>query len=142
MNKNVKILLACAVLLTLVTVMVSATYYYSLYYPTQVIVQKEYSLEVYVDGTLWPNGTLIDWGNVTYGNYTKELDVKNTGNVPATVTLSATLPSVDWSLTWATSVGFIGPNEWMNGTLTLTVPANATNETYNWTTMIQAGSYP
>jgi hypothetical protein len=134
-----KISLLTILALLSVSSVFAVSIYYSLYYPQTVTVQKMYGLEVYINGEFWKNETTIDWGNVTYGNCYKTLDVKNTGNVPVKVILViGTLPAADWSLSWSSNETRAEPNSWVNGTMTLTVPLSAANVTYTWDSWVQA----
>lgn len=90
-------------------------------------------LAMYVDGVEWINGTAIDYGEgPANSTFTKELSVQNLGSLNCTLYLYLINLPAGWSESWTANATFTEPNEWANGTLTLTVPAGATDGTYSW----------
>jgi len=139
-NRKVVYLLSAVLIASLVSAVLAAI---SLLYemPMTATVTETASLNFYVDGSIWSNGTAIDWGTLEAGKtYMKSLDIKNTGNIPLQVWITVQgLPS-GWSLSYDQQNNIVQPGNWLNGTLTLTVPEAAANATYNWTTYIHASS--
>lgn len=132
MRRNGKLLFACAVLLTLLTVVVATTYYWSMQVPSEKIIG--YGAGVYIDGVKWVNGTKLTWDV----NDTKQLDVVNLGTVPAYAYVTTQGLPTNWNLTWTKDGLIFYPNEWLNGTLTL----QHTNEngTYIWDMWVHLGN--
>jgi uncharacterized repeat protein (TIGR01451 family) len=128
---------AIGLLATILAVsLVFAVYYQIKYYPSQVYITGELNLTAYLDGVEWINGTTIDWGNMSIGE-TKSFafDVKNTGNIPLTVFLQLeNFPpsNLTATCTWTANQTTINPNEWANGTLSLTIDDAIGNQTYTW----------
>ena len=97
-------------------------------------------LTIYVNGssTAWVNGTAVDWGVLAEGENTLPLDIKNTGNVNLTVTCAATDLPEEWTIGFSEHGDIAYVNQWLNGTVTLTVPVGATPDTYEWGFQINA----
>lgn len=91
---------------------------------------------IYINGSAWTNGTLIDWGALRSGSNLLSLDAYNSGNVNLTVTFTSTPPE-NWTLTYSQNGNPVAPTEWLNGTLALTVPQNATLGAHSWTGYLQ-----
>jgi hypothetical protein len=86
------------------------------------------SLTMYVDGTLKPNGTSMDWGVCPKGTVQtfSNVTVANMGNVNLTVTITTTgLPS-GWTLEWLGNNTLLEPDWKVEGWLNLTIPSTAT----------------
>jgi hypothetical protein len=131
--KAIKAHLGIALLiLGLVIFDVSAiAYYTSIFVPSEKDII--YSATAYIDGIQWVNDTKLNWNNST-----KELDVLNTGTVPAYVYVNTQGLPTNWNLTWAEQAIQIQPNEWANGTLTLLWTPEPGN--YTWDMWIQLGA--
>jgi hypothetical protein len=99
--------------------------------PMKATVQAAYSL--FVNGTQYGNGTTLDWGNVSAGNsYNATLDVYNSGGSVFTVQLDNATLTTGWTLTYDRQNTSVPIGGWLNGTLTLVVPSNATAAIYTW----------
>jgi hypothetical protein len=86
-----------------------------------------------LDGVLYINNTLVDWGPLQRGEtYNTTLDVNNTSTVPATVTL--TLPNLPtgWTEMWNLTGTTIPAHTYAAGLLNLTVPSDTPLQTYTW----------
>lgn len=85
-------------------------------------------LEIYLDNTLYSNGTAIDWGPCEPDNtyYFENMTVINKGEVTLQVTIIPyNLPS-DWILMWQHNNTVITTGTMKSGELNLTIPASAT----------------
>ena len=92
----------------------------------------------YLDGDLWLNNTGIDWDKVEADkSYWSYLNITNSGQLSCTVTLHSIGLPLGWTQTWTANNTLVTPNEWANGTLTLTT-ATVEAITYNWNTIIRA----
>ncbi|MCJ7560974.1 hypothetical protein MUO79_10225 [Candidatus Bathyarchaeota archaeon] len=83
------------------------------------------SLEMYLDGELYPNSTAVDWGICEAGSvYTiPNMTVANTGDVNLTVSIvSNGLPS-GWKIDWQNNNTMIAAGTHNEGWLNLTIPA-------------------
>ncbi|RLC33575.1 hypothetical protein DRH14_04645 [Candidatus Shapirobacteria bacterium] len=140
MNRKVIYLLSAVTIASLVSAVLAAV---SLLYemPMTATVTETASLNLYVDGSAWTNGTVIDWGTVEAGKtYTKSLDIKNTGNVAVQVWITVEGLPTGWSLSYDQQNSIVQPGSWLNGTLTLTVPEGAASTTYSWTAYLHVSS--
>jgi len=109
--------------------------------PMTATVTETASLNLYVDGSIWTNGTTIDWGSLEAGKtYTKSLDIKNTGNVALQVWITVEGLPDGWSLSYDQQNSIVQPGQWLNGTLTLTVSEAAGIGDYTWTAYLHASS--
>jgi len=85
------------------------------------------TLDMYIDGTLKPNGTAIDWGTCQKGTVQTKSNVTvvNTGNQNLTVTITTTgLPS-GWILEWQANNTYLYVGYEVEGWLNLTIPQTA-----------------
>lgn len=107
--------------------------------PQQATVEPTVNLDIYIDGTPWTNGTLLDWENVTAGETYcfQNLTVVNIGNVNVTVYLLAPDLPAGWTQTWTANATFLQPTEKVEADLTLTVDASAACQTYSWNSYIR-----
>lgn len=81
------------------------------------------NFEVYVNNARLVNGTTLEWGANHPGNLTRALSVLNIDNRTVTLTLYvANLPS-GWSEAWSANATSVESMHWLNGTLTLSIPA-------------------
>lgn len=114
-------------LITFLTVAVIADTIVNYQYPQDGEIEGA-SLEMYVDGTLKPNGTSMDWGVCPKGTVQSfgNVAVVNTGNMNLTVTIIASgLPS-GWILEWQANNTLLMPDYEIQGWLNLTIPQSAT----------------
>jgi hypothetical protein len=97
------------------------------YYPNDGTITS-YGLAMYLDGTLKPNGTTIDWGPCDKGTVQSfsNVTVVNVGNVNLTVTITTTGLPADWVLEWQANNTLLEPNYEVEGWLNLTIPLTAT----------------
>lgn len=134
MNKYITIIgaLTIGVLLGLVAASVITTYLFP-----QSATVIEYEATFILEGTAWANNTAIDWGALFADTeYEYNFTVANTGSASFNVTMYVVnLPS-GWTETWDANMTVLNPTEYIWGNLTLTVPAGATANTYNWDTTI------
>ena len=96
------------------------------------------SVGIKTDGTTWTNGTSIAWGTLNQSSTpTKSVEFANTGTIPISsiAFVSIGLPS-GWSLTMPSLTTVLNPKQSATGTLTLTVPSNATAGDYSWNSII------
>jgi len=137
-NRKVVYLLSAVLTASLVSAVLAAvTLLYEM--PMTATVTETANLNFYVDGITWTNSTAINWGTLEAGKtYTKSLDIKNTGNIPLQVWITVQGLPAGWSLSYDQQNSIVQPGNWLNGTLTLTVPESAANGTYSWTTYIHA----
>ena len=140
MSRKVVYLLSAVIIGSLVSAVLAAV---SLLYemPMTATVTETAELNIYVNDTAWSNGTAVDWGYVQAGkSYIKYLSIKNTGNVPLQIWITAEGLPTGWSLSYDQQNSIVQPGSWLNGTLTLTVPEAASTATYSWTVYIHASS--
>ena len=132
--KYIAILLATILLATVAAWAVNT---YVLKYPSTAQGQV-LKITVYLDGEVWANNTLRDWGGVESDTeYWCYLNITNSGQLNCTVAMSTVdLPS-GWDQVWSMNNAFLEPNEWANGTLTLTT-ATLEAVTYDRDTFITA----
>jgi len=85
------------------------------------------SLAMYLDGTLKPNATAIDWGTCEAGyTYTFEnMTVLNTGDVAVNVSIVSTDLPGTWLLIWQGNNTQLEPASKIEGWLNLTIPVTA-----------------
>jgi len=96
------------------------------------------NIGIYLDDTPLLNDTLLDWGTL-YPDDTHnfgELQVNNNQTVSLTITLLTSMPT-DWAMTWTANNTILAPGEWANATLTLYVPATATEGNYGWSSILR-----
>jgi len=97
------------------------------YYPQDGTIATA-SLAMYLDGSLKPNGTTINWGTCqkgtvqSFGNVT----VANTGNQNLTVSIIATALPNGWILEWQANNTYLYAGYEVEGWLNLTIPQTAT----------------
>ena len=95
-------------------------------------------LTIYFENTEWANNTAIPWGKVESDTaYYDYLNIKNTGQLNVTVTMTTQNLPIGWTQTWTANNTFLKPNEWANGTLTLTT-TTVDAISYYWDTFIEA----
>lgn len=139
-KKKVSLVLALAIMVAFASVAFAVV---DLYYkmPMSATVVESAKLTIYLDNATWTNGTDVDWGNFTAGqSKQKSFDIYNAGNIALQVTIqNSGLPS-DWSLTYTGNGTVVNALEWLNGTLTLTVPSEASLSSYYWQCNIYATS--
>jgi hypothetical protein len=116
------------------------------YYPQNGIIASA-SLDMYIDGTLKPNGTAIDWGTCQKGTVQTKSNVTvvNTGNQKVTVTITTTGLPQGWILEWQANNTLLMPDYKVEGWLNLTIPETWTVEwdTYNaHVTIVNATVWP
>ena len=114
---------------------------YQLYYPNRIVISKSISTEVYINGESWTNDTTIDWGtiDITPINLTKTIAVKNTGSIYIVLKFEANITQPNFfELSWDYIGQKIAPNDWWNGTLTLSVLQFADNGDYTFDSWITA----
>lgn len=127
-----------AFLTILAFTLAGATIIKEYYYP-QVATVQTLTLETYVDTTLWTNGTQISWGDVKAGQtYTKNLTVKNTGDLTCNVTFRTENLPTGLTETWTANGAILTKGAEVTGNLTLTVASDATTGTHNWDSWVQA----
>ena len=100
------------------------------YHPETVTVTTD--IHEYLNGEIIANNTTFDWGEVEAGfTYDWNYSVHNVGTI--TYMVSRTVHGLlgGWNETWTKNNNVLAPNQWLNGTLTLTIPANASG-TYKW----------
>lgn len=139
MQKKMRVIAVVQVtlLFALVALLVSAAVTLHYRMPMDATVASSPELTSYVDGSPWTNNTAVSWGTVNTGSNMKSLDIKNTGNEDLTVYLLISgLPS-GWTLTYDQNSTLVSPGNWLNGTLTLMVPSDASG-THAWTSYIDA----
>jgi hypothetical protein len=111
---------------------VAAAILFQYYYPAAGSIA---GLEMYVDGTLYPNGTELAWGSLqpSYEYTLGPVTVKNVGMKTLTVYIvSEGLPST-WTLTWTNqtfgggNATTLAPGQQTQAPLNLTVPATASS---------------
>jgi len=95
------------------------------------IPEVEYT--IYIDGTEWTGGTLIEWdiiypGNTYYYNLTVQSLVPSNTTVHVTTT---SLPS-GWNLTWSLNATVISPEQTVWDYLNLSIPSDEVADTYTW----------
>jgi len=106
--------------------------------PMSATIPEKGSLQFYVNGTSWANGTEVEWNPNPGSTDVKTLDIYNNGNVALQITLTLSgLPS-NWDLTYNKNGTVLNPNNWLNGTMTLTVPSNVLPATYYWDAYVHA----
>ena len=133
-NKTFGVILLAALLIGVVGAVVYETYLV----PMQTIVEeKPIELEIWIDGKIWLDPQIIDWGTLTQGETkTKPIKVITLGLVEATLdmtdTLDPALGTLTWDLTNAT------PDIPAEGFLTLTIALDATPGSYDWIMEITA----
>jgi len=133
-RSKVDLALSLALLVALSSLVYALT---NLYYNMPMQANVPVNAEFYVEGNVWQNNTLINWGNVSAGqSYTKTFDVHNIGSCNFTVLFYVSNLPVGWSLTYDKNNTVVQPSTWLNGTLTLTVPANVTSGLKTWNCQI------
>ena len=138
MNRKLLITLALLTILIVSIAGVAVAVINLLYsMPMQATVQSVSALTIYVNKTLWSNNTEVNWGNVTTSNNFMLLDIYNSGNTELSITFHTTPPQ-NWTLSYNQNGTIVTPSTWVNGTLTLTVPENATATEYAWNNYIEA----
>ena len=82
---------------------------------------------MYLDGTLKPNATAIDWGTCEAGyTYTFEnMTVLNTGDIAVNVSIVSTDLPANWFIEWQRNNTLIEPSAKVEGWLNLTIPVTA-----------------
>lgn len=137
-RKHISFILSILTILALASVSVCAV---NLYYemPMNVTIQKTASVNLYVGGNPWTNNTSVGWNTMAPGETeTKSLEVKNTGNLAVQITATPSgLPS-GWDLTYSRNGSIVQPDQWLNGTLTLTTASDSPEASYFWVLGIQA----
>ena len=127
--------------LILVGTAFAVTIYYSLFYPQKVEIPiPTYELKAYLNGSLWEDGTSIDWGSMNVSSESfYYLNVTNTGSTNVNVMLTiAGLPEGMTEI-WSVNNTSVIPGGWANGTLTLNVGL-ASPGNYTWASWVQATS--
>lgn len=108
----------------------------NLYYimPMNVTVEESASLSFYIEGAAWINNTDVTFGTQAPGSVNPmDFDVKNTGNVAAQVIFYVSgLPST-FDITYSRNGSVVQPGNWLNGTITLTLPGTVTPASYYFT---------
>jgi hypothetical protein len=96
-------------------------------YPQDGIIEGA-SLALYINGTLYPNGTTVNWGGCPPGvtQSFSNVTVVNTGNVSLTVSITASPLPLGWNLQWEANNTFLEPYYAVEGWLNLTIPTTAT----------------
>ena len=95
-------------------------------------------LTIYFENTEWANNTAIPWGKVESDtSYYDYLNIKNTGQLNCTVIMSTLGLPVGWAQTWDKNGTELEPDEWANGTITLTT-TTVEAITYELDTIIKA----
>jgi len=107
--------------------------------PMNGTVAEQAELQLYLDGGVYINGTDISWGTLIKGANTKSLDIYNSGNVALTVIAFANAPD-DWAMAYSQNSTVVNPSQWLNGTLTLTVPQDVSAGVYYWGFSLSANS--
>jgi len=98
-------------------------------------------IEEYLNGDFVANETLMDWGSILPGETaTWQYDVKNVGSVDCVVTRVTTVPE-GWVESWTGDGVTIMVGDTLLGTLTLTVPEDASG-TYTWTSELVVTEAP
>lgn len=107
--------------------------------PMSATVSQNPSLKFYVDEAEWLNNTEVAWGNVSPDSSAqKSLDILNDGNVALLITLTSSNLPTDWDLAYDRNGTVVDVGTWLNGTMTLTIPASTAEATYYWTASINA----
>ena len=104
-------------------------YLLQLLFPNYASIGTATSIEAYFydPPQLWTNNTTIDWGDLDLGTeWTINLTVKNTGNVPLTITIYITNILPDYTVTWTANNTTVNPSHNATAPLTLSVPSTAT----------------
>ena len=134
-SKRVSFVLAVLIFLAIASIAYATV---TLYYSMPMSATVSATVEIYVDGEKWSNNTEICWGNVTAGeSYNKTLSIRNLGGCNVTVTFTVENLPTGWTLTFTGNNTVVQPSAWLNGTLTLTVPADATSGEYAWNCQLQ-----
>jgi len=91
------------------------------------------------DMTEITEGYTVNWGIIQNGTLnTAIVYIKNTGNVPVTLSYIST-PPTGWTETPNFNITTIQPAEWSRLILTLNIPSNAVlGQTYTWNSKIIA----
>jgi len=96
-------------------------------------------VEEYLDDILLLDQESMDWGTIQPGDTgTWDYDVKNVGSVDCVVTREVLNLPVGWSEMWTGNGQTIIPGDTLQGTLTLTVPADAVLGTHTWSSQLVA----
>lgn len=102
------------------------------YYHPETVTISTVTLEEYLDGKLVVNGSSFQWGTLDAGaSYNWNYTVRNVGTVNCTVYRLVTGLGGGLTETWTGNSSLLEPQEWLVGTLTLTIPSNASG-TYTW----------
>ena len=134
-SRRVTFVLAVLIVLAIASIAYAAV---TLYYSMPMSATVSAAVEIYVDGEKWSNNTEICWGNVMAGeSYNKTLSIRNLGGCNVTVVFTVENLPTGWALTFTGNNTVVKPQTWLNGTLTLTVPANATSGEYAWNCHLQ-----
>lgn len=135
-----KKMLGSLALVALLVGMVAAAVIIEQYYLPQQFTVTGSSVAIYIDTVLVENETLIDWGTVQKGiSYIANLTVVNISNETITVYFTVSNPPVDWTFSWTANATVLLPTEAAEGTLTVTIPATAIDDTYLVDTYIMVG---
>jgi len=96
-------------------------------------------LAFYVADQPWTNNTEVSWQNQTAGELQqKTFNIYNTGTIAAQVSINTVgMPSA-FILTYSENGTTVQPQQWLNGTLTLTIPTDTVEGYYSWAVTVIA----
>ena len=101
-------------------------------------INKESAFEMYVEDTLWTNGTVLDWGNVTVGyTYYLNFTVANIGGTTETVTLYVSDVPVNCTQVWSGNGTLLAPNTSVSGDLTYMIGEYAPTGNFSISSYVQ-----